>query len=176
MTKEREQVFNPSPLSDAWSTWLVGNWEGVGQSDTGQGKGVLQIELALNGQFLVCRSQAEITMMTEEQMNYLRSTMQASDEEVERFKRSGYQSLEIYTNDPITGEVIGYLFDSLRCIATGKGRREADREIVDWEWMSGHRSTRITERVHNDRIVIRERTPMPDGSVMEDSAEMNRRK
>ncbi len=176
MTKERENVFNPPPLSDAWSTWLVGDWEGAGQSDTGQGKGILSIELALNGQFLVCRSQAEITMMTEEQMNYLRSNMQASDEEVERFKRSGYQSLEIYTDDPITGEVIGYLFDNLRCIATGKGRREANREIVDWKWMSGHRSTRITERVHDDRIVIRERTPMPDGSFMEDRAEMTRRK
>ncbi len=176
MTEEKEHPFNPRPLNDAWSTWLVGSWEGAGESDTGQGRGVLSIEPALGGQFLICRGQAEITGMTEEQMCYLRSNMHASDEEIERFKRSGYESLEIYTIDPITGDVIGHLFDNLRCIATGKGRREADKEVVDWEWLSGHKSTRITEKVDDDRILIIERTPMPDGSVMEDRGEMTRRR
>ncbi len=164
-------MFLPHPLTDDWSRWIVGEWEGSGESDSGKGKGKARIELALNGQFLIHRGEAEITELNPE---YLKKHFHASDEEIERFKRSGYQSLEIYTIDQKTGEVIGFLFDNLRCVATGKGRREGPKEIIDWEWRTGHKSTRITERVSADRMRIIERTPNPDGSVMEDKGEFVR--
>jgi len=46
--------------------------------------------------------------------------MHATDAEIERFRRSGYQQLEVYTIDQKTGEVIGFLFDSLRCVLRGE--------------------------------------------------------
>jgi hypothetical protein len=127
--------------------------------------------LALGDQFLMVRGDSEITGLDPD---YLKKHMHATDAEIERFRRSGYQALEIYTLDQKTGEVLGYLFDSLRCVATGRGRREGDREVIDWEWLTGHKSTRITQRVSADKMSIVERTPFPDGSVMEDKGEMTR--
>jgi hypothetical protein len=171
-----QPMFLPPPLDDEWSRWLVGEWEGTGESDTGQGRGVERIALGLNGQFLVCRGRAEITGMTPDQVTYLKQNMHASDEEIERFKRAGYESLQFFTVDQTTGEVIGCLFDSLRCMARGRGRREGNREIVEWEWATGHRSTRITQRISEDKMAVTQRTPMPDGSVMEERGISVRRK
>ncbi len=164
-------MFFPPALTDDWTRWIVGEWEGAGTSDAGKGRGVGRFELGLGGQFLICHGEAEITGLDPD---YLRKHMHATDAEIERFRRSGYQQLEVYTIDPKNGEVIGFLFDSLRCVATGRGRREGNREIMDWEWRTGHKSTRITERVSADKMTVIERTPNPDGSVMEDKGEMTR--
>lgn len=177
MTTGNEQhVFNPKPLDDNWTKWFVGTWEGTGESTAGQGCGVLRVELDLSGQFLICRGEARITSMTEEQRDYMKRNMNASDEEIDRFVATGYQSLELYTIEPQTGDVIAYLFDNLRCTATGMGRREGDKETVDWTWMNGRKGTRVTERIGPDKVLVIERTPMPDGSVMEDRGEMTRAK
>ncbi len=164
-------AFFPLPLADDWSQWLVGEWEGGGEGSAGKGRGTARFELALGGQFLVCRGQAELTGLNP---NYLKQHLHATDAEIERFQRAGYQSLEIYTIDQRTGEVVGFLFDSLRCVATGRGTRETNREVIQWEWLTGHKSTRITERVSADKFRIIERTPNPDGTVMEDKGEMLR--
>jgi len=170
-TGGKRPLFFPPPLRDGWSQWIVGDWKGTGESNTGQGTGVERVEFALNGQFLVCRGEAAITEIAPEHAEYLRRNMHASDEEIERFKREGYQSLQLFTVDQITGEVVGYLFDSLRCIATGRGKREGNREVMEWQWTNGHKSTRITERLSEDRMRVVQRTPMPDGSVMEEKGE-----
>lgn len=164
-------TFFPLPLADAWTQWILGDWAVQGEGDAGKGKGTARFELALGGQFLLCRGSAELTGLNPE---YLKKHMRATDAEVERFQKAGYQAWEIYTIEPATGEVIGFLFDSLRCVASGRGRREGYRETMHWEWRSGHKSTRITERVSDDRIRLVERTPNPDGSVMEDKGEMVR--
>jgi len=169
----RRPMFLPQPLDDEWTKWIVGQWEGSGQSDAGKGKVRSTIELGLNGQFLIMTGEAELTEISPE---YLKKNMHASDEEIERFRSSPYRGLEIHTIDQKTGEVVGYLFDSLRCIAQGRGKREANKEIMEWEWATGHKSTRITEKINNDKMVVIERTPMPDGSTMEDRGEMTRTK
>ena len=166
-------MFLPPPLTDDWSRWIVGEWEGAGQSDSGKGRATARFELALGGQFLFCHGQAQITELNPE---YLKKHMGASEAEIERFQRSGYQALEIYTTDQKTGEVVAFLFDNLRCLATGRGKREGCRETVEWEWRTGHKSTRITERVSDDQLIAIERTINSDGSVMEDKGEMIRRK
>jgi hypothetical protein len=164
-------MFFPPPLADDWTKWIVGEWEGAGAGDAGKGRGVVRFELALEGQFLIARGEAQITGLDPD---YLKKHMHATDSEIERFSRGGYYSLEIYTIDQRTGEIVGFLFDSLRCIATGRGSRQRDRETVEWKWQTGQTSTRITQRVDADRMVITERTPQRDGSVMEDKGEMTR--
>jgi len=99
----------PPPLADDWTKWIVGDWQGAGESDAGKGAGTARVELALSGQFLIHRGEAQLTQLNPE---YLKKHMQASDEEIERFQRSGYQSLEVYTRDQETGEVIGFRFDT----------------------------------------------------------------
>jgi hypothetical protein len=175
-TETRPIMFFPQPLNDEWSRWLVGEWEGAGASDTGQGSGIERIEFTLSGQFLISRGEAKLTEITPEHADYMRRNMHASDEEIARFQREGYQSLQLFTLDQTTGEVVGYLFDSLRCIANGRGKREGNREVMEWQWANGHKSNRITERLSNDRMRVIQRTPMPDGSVMEEKGESVRRK
>ncbi len=165
-------MFFPLPITDDWTRWITGEWEGGGEGQAGKGKGTVRFEMALGGQFLIARGESEITGLDPE---YLKKHMHATDAEVERFSRAGYHMLEIYTIEQQTGDVLGYLFDSLRCIATGRGKREGFRETVDWTWQNGQKSTRITERVGPDKMRIIERTGNPDGTVMEDKGEMTRR-
>ncbi|MCI0499240.1 MAG: hypothetical protein L0Y36_06130 [Planctomycetales bacterium] len=154
----------------------MGEWEGVGKSDAGHGKAEVKIELTLNGQFRFHTGVAEITEMTPEQIQYLKQNLHASNEEIERFRKLPFASLEIYTIDLRTGQTIGYLFDSLRCIAEGRGTCDGKKEITEWEWATGHKSTRIMERVDNDTVVATERILMPDGSYMEESGKTTRKK
>ncbi|MEE9609899.1 MAG: hypothetical protein V3W19_01540, partial [Desulfatiglandales bacterium] len=64
-TKESESAsFQPKPLDDDWFKWLVGQWEGSVESDVGTGKTRTKIEFGLNGQFLIMKSEAEITEIT----------------------------------------------------------------------------------------------------------------
>ncbi len=63
-------------------------------------------------------------VITELDPDYLKKHLRATDAEIERFKRTGYHMLELYTMDQETGEVVGFLFDNLRCVAIERGRRE----------------------------------------------------
>ena len=165
-------MFFPPPLADDWTKWIVGEWEGEGGGNAGTGRGTVRYEMTLGGQFLICRGQGEITELDPD---YLKKHMHATDDEIERFRRSGYQALEIYTIDPKTGEVIGFLFDSLRCVATGKGKRDGDKEVVEWAWRTGYKSTRITERLSAAKMMVIERTFKPDGNLMtEEKGEFTR--
>jgi hypothetical protein len=164
-------MFLPPPLADDWTNWIVGEWKFAGAGSAGRGRGTVRFELALAGQFLISRGDTEIAGLDPD---YLKTHMHATDSEIERFRRGGYQAMEVYTIDQKTGEVVGFLFDSLRCVATGRGKREGCLETIEWEWQTGHKSTRITERVGADQMRVVERTPQRDGSVMEDRGEMTR--
>jgi hypothetical protein len=168
-------AFNPLPLDDSWTRWFVGQWTGEGESDAGSGRGMMRVELGLNGQFLIVFGEAEVSEISAEQRQYLKTQLHATDGEIARFRSLPFRSLEIYTLDQETGEVVGYLFDSLRCMATGRGRQEGDSQIVNWKWASGHTSQRVTTKVSEDRLTAVEKVAMPDGSTMEESGDMVRR-
>jgi hypothetical protein len=178
ITKESgSSTFQPKPLDDEWSKWLVGE----GKFDFGEAesiiKSVMKAELGLNGQFLILKYESEFT---DEHKEEPKKSMETSNQEAEKYKRLTHKEIELSTIDPKTGGVIGYLFDSLRCIAQGKGRRQGNKEIMEWKWnCSGHEATsvRTTERISDDKIVMTEKYIAPDGSVwMEGSAEALRKK
>jgi hypothetical protein len=68
------------------------------------------------------------------------------------------------------------MFDSLRCIATGRGEWDGNTQTMHWKWDSGHTSTRITKALGDNRLTMVEQIAMPDGSTMEESGEMERKK
>jgi hypothetical protein len=164
------------PLDNEWTRWIVGQWVGEGESDAGSGRGTTRVELALNGQFLMFSGEAEVMNISAEQRQYLQTQLHATDEEIERFQSVPFRGLELYTVDQETGDVVGYMFDSLRCIATGRGEWEGNTQTMHWKWASGHTSTRITKALGQDRLSMVERIAMPDGSTMEESGEMVRKK
>ena len=143
--------------------------------DWAQGKCRLNIELALNGQFLVRKGQSRIISLSDEYIKQLK-WQHLSDSDIEKMRNSSFESMEVYTIDPKTGEITGYLFDSLRCIAKGTGKREGNKEIINWVWSGQGQgsSTRVTEKISDDRFISTEKYTMPDGSAMEDKAEMTR--
>jgi hypothetical protein len=178
--KESESAsFQPKPLDDGWYNWLVGQWEGSVESDVGIGKIRTKIEFGLNGQFLIMKSEAEITEITDEQRQYLRETLHASDEYIEKSQNSIFNELQIHTIDPMTGEVVGYLFDGLRCIAEGRATRQGNKQIVEWKWSGtaqGATSVRIIEKINDNKIILNHKYTLPDGNKMEDKAEMTRKR
>ena len=171
--------FQPEPLDDNWNKWLVGQWEGSADSDAGTAKLWMKIDFGLNDQFLIMKGEAKITELTAEQIKYLKETLNASDEDLERYRSSTFKNLQIHTIDPKTGEVIGYLFDSMRCIAEGKGRRQGNKEIIEWKWSAtaqGATSVYITEKINDNNFTLNHKYILPNGKKMEDKIEMIRRK
>jgi hypothetical protein len=167
--------FQPEPLDDEWSRWLVGKWE-----DTwGHSEG-FTIESVLNGQFLIWkRSWAETDKMTDEEKKQLKEAFKASDEDIERFLSMPYKLLQIYTIDPKTGQRIGYCFDSMRCIAEGRGRLEGNKEIMEWEWsgtLQGATSVGIIEKISDNKFTLAHKITLPNGNKREEKTEMIRKK
>jgi hypothetical protein len=175
-TERKKTAFNPMPLDNEWTRWIVGDWVGTGESDAGSGRGTVHVELGLNGQFLIFTGESEVTNISAEQRQYLKTQLHATDDEIVRFQSVPFRGLEFYTIDQETGEVVGYMFDSLRCIATGRGEWDGNTQTMHWKWASGHKSTRITRALGDDRLSMAERIAMPDGSTMEESGEMERKK
>ena len=185
-------THQPKPLDDEWNKWLVGEWKvvsgessladesgKVGQIDLDeQGAGGFKIELGLNGQFLIMKSRAETGEMSPDQIKYFKDTLNYSDEEIERLKSNPYKAMLIHTIDPKTGEVIGYLFDSLRCIAQGRGGRQGNKEIIEWEWSAtaqGATSVSIIEKINDDKFTYNHKYILPNGNKMEDKVEFTRK-
>jgi hypothetical protein len=175
--ESKPSSFQPEPLDDEWSKWLVGEWEGSAESDVGAAKCWAKIDFGLNGQFLIMKSESEITEITDEQRQYIKDTLRASDEDIESSRSSTFKELQIHTIDPKTGKRIGYLFDSLRCIAKGTGRLEGNKEIMEWEWSvtaQGATSVRIIEKINDNKFTLNHKYILPNGKKMEDKVEMTR--
>ncbi len=170
--------FQPKPLDDEWSKWLVGEWEGtVGLVGMKKSKAWREIELGLNGQFLITKHEHKVT---NEEIQELKKIAHISDEDVKRYQSLPFKYLEIWTIDLKNGEVIGYFFDSLRRVAEGKGKLQGNKEIVEWQWFAqGQRAfsnVSITEKVSDDRFITTKKYTLPDGSTMEGKVEMTRKK
>lgn len=176
--KESESTsFQPKPLDDDWSKWFAGEWEGLAESDAGTAKLSIKIDFGLNGQFLIMKGESEITELSDTQRQYLKDTLSAPDEDVESYQSSTFRDLQILTIDPKTGEVVGYLFDSMRCIAEGRGRRQGNKQIIEWKWFvtaQGATSVGVIEKIDDNKFTLNHKYTLPNGEKMEDNVEMIR--
>jgi hypothetical protein len=170
-------------LSDDWSRWLIGQWDVIAESDLAQfkswvkGRGRMNVELVLGGQFIVMTSAGQMTELSDEYVQYLKKKLHASDEDIRELRNMHFGDLELRTIEPTTGRIVAYLFDSWRCVAKGTGKREGNREIMEWEWSVAGQGTsvRVTERLSNDRFIVVERYTLPDGTIMQDKSQMIRK-
>ncbi len=193
--ESKPSSFQPKPLDDEWSKWLVGEWKVIsGESsladesgkvgkidleEQGTGAGGFKIELGLNGQFLIMKSWTETGEMTPDQIKYFKDTLNYSDEDIERLKNNPYKSMLIHTIDPKTDERIGYLFDSMRCVAIGTGRLQGNREIMEWVWSAtaqGATSVSIIEKNNGKKFTYNHKYILPNGKKMEDKVEFTRKR
>ncbi len=127
--ESKPSSFQPKPLDDEWSKWLIGKWELTGGGLEGVSESGYTIEFRLNGQFVIWESWAETGGITDEQKKQVKEALgkYVSDEELERFVSMRYSMLLIQTIDPKTGERIAYCFDSQRLYGQGRGRLEGNK-------------------------------------------------
>jgi hypothetical protein len=67
----------------------------------------------------------------------------------------------------------------MRCVATGKGKREGKKEITEWTWSAfaqGATSVSITERLNDNKFTVNHKYTLPNGNKMEGNAEFTRKK
>jgi len=173
----------PAPLNDDWSRWLIGQWDCVAESDTPgfkasvRGRGQMTVELGLGGQFLLIRMEGKMAQISDEYLRHLQEDLHAAEDQIKALQNLTFSNLELRSIHPETGQIIAYLFDSWRCVAQGTGKREGNREIMEWKWSlaGAGTSVRVTEKVNDDKIVMLEKYALIDGSTMEDRAVMLRR-
>lgn len=171
------------PLDDDWSRWLLGQWEVTAESDLAQfkrwvkGKGQMNVEMVLGGQFLVITKAGQMTALSDEYVQYLKKTLHASDEDIQKLRNLHFGDLELRTIDPKTGRIVVYLFDSWRCVAKGAGKLEGNKETIEWEWSVAGQGTsvRVTERIGDDQLAVTEKYTLADGSIMQDRVQMIRK-
>ena len=168
----------PDELNDEWTRWIIGTWGDFREPGSQETRnGWMKAELGLNGQFLIIRYEFQIT---DEDIDSLKVRTETTDDQADRFQSQTHKEIEYYTIDTETQEVIGYLFDGLRCIATGRGKREDNKEIMTWKWECGQReatSIRTTEKISENKLLMTDRYVDPDGTtLMEGTAEATRKK
>lgn len=172
----------PKALDDDWSRWLIGQWDCSGESDTPgfkvsvKGRGQMNVEMGLGGQFLLIRMEGKMAQISDEYLQHLRQDLHASEDEIRALQNLTFANLELRSIHPRSGQIVAYLFDSWRCVAQGTGKREANREIMEWKWSlaGAGTSVRTTEKVSDNKIVMTEKYTLIDGSTMEDRTVMVR--
>jgi hypothetical protein len=176
------ELAPPGPLDDEWSRSLVGEWDVFAESDIDgykdwvKGRGVMDARLGLGGQFLIVSKEGRVTQISDEYIEHLKRDLHTSDEEIEAMKGMTFGDIELHSIDPRTGQVAAWLFDSWRCVATGMGTREGNKETIQWKWSlaGGGTSIRTTVKVGGNRLVVVETYSLPDGGTMEDRVRMIR--
>jgi hypothetical protein len=174
----------PKGLDDEWSRWLIGDWGTSAESDLpgfknwAQGTGRMKAELGVGGQFLVMTKQGAVARLSDEYVQHLRQSMHAGEDDIEKLRQMKFAEVDFRTIDPRTGGIVACLFDSWRCVATGTGTCEGNREVIEWKWSAGGQGTsvRTTERIGKDEFVVTEKYTLPDGGTMEDRARMVRQR
>ncbi len=174
----------PAPLKDDWSRWLVGEWDCAAESDlpgfkaSVRGRGQMTAEMGLGGQFLLIRMEGKMAQISDEYLRHLRENLHAPQEQIKALQNMTFANLELRSIHPQNGQIVAYLFDSWRCVAQGTGKREGNKEIMEWKWSlaGAGSSVRVTEKVNDNKIVMTEKYALIDGSTMEDRAVMVRRR
>lgn len=144
----QETPAPPKPLDDDMIKWMVGEWEGWSESPMGKTKEWMSCQIGLDGQFMLMSGKSEAQGQV-------------------------YKGMGCLTIDPKTGELVGLWIDNWRGMYKGKGKREGNKTIMEWVGTMG-KSTRITEKINEDKFVETVKLPGPDGKMTTMKAEYTR--
>jgi len=173
--KQEEGYAPPKPIEDDFCKWLIGDWQGWGQSPMGKTQESMKMEWGLDQQFVLTTAKSKMTEMSPEQMKAMAAAMGMSEKGMEMMKDSVYKGMGPMTMDPKTGEFVAFWFDNWRGVYQGKGKRQGNKLIMKWEGTMGT-STRTIERVSDDKMVLTYKEQGPTGQPIEGRAELTRKK
>jgi hypothetical protein len=157
----------PGPLQDDFYNWMVGKWEGTTESAMGKANDEMEIDWDLEHQFLDVRYKSRIAETDPAKLEAMAKAAGMTKEQLQ----ASYKIKVMMTANPETKEYLGYLFDSYRAIATGKGTRDGNKLTMTWEGPMG-KETRIIEKVSEDKLVM---TFGQDPQAMKGSTSMTRK-
>lgn len=156
------EMMPPKPLSGDFNNWIVGEWEGYSTSPMGKSKDVMTCEAVLDGQFLLITYEGKMIEHNDEMMKEMGEKMHMSDEAMEKMKEMSYKGMGLVTQNPQTGEMMGYWFDNWRGISEGAGSQEKGEQMMTWKGPMGTeiRTIKMTGR---DNMVVTFKSSGPMG-------------
>ncbi len=173
---EEQQNSPPPPLGDETSMWMVGEWNGTSETNMGNGDEWQSIKLGLDNQYLLMEYTSTYTSLNDEFVNNMTKQMNMPKEAVEgMLKGNPYKGHGLMTQDPKTGEWLGYWFDSWRGAYTGRGKLDGKIITMQWEGVTGKSTRTIETGEHGEMIqTFTEQDAM--GNVMVGKSTMMKKK
>lgn len=138
----------PAPLADEMMSWLVGEWEGTFEGPMGTSEEWIKYSFGLDKQFL-----------------FIEATSAAGE--------MNYHGMGAITVDA-QGEVVGDWIDNMRGRYEGAGAKEGNIVTMEWDGTMG-KSTRITEKLDDNKFKVTVKMPGPDGTMGEYTGEFTRK-
>jgi hypothetical protein len=157
----------PGPLQDDFYEWMTGKWEGTTESPMGKANDEMEIDWDLGHQFLDVHYKSKLAEMDAAKLEAMAKAAGMTKEQLQ----TPYKIKVMMTANPETKEYLGYLFDSYRGVATGKGTRDGNKLTMIWEGPMG-KETRVIEKVSEDKLVM---TFGQDSQAMKGSTTMMRK-
>ena len=172
--EEMASMMPPKPLDNSFMMWMVGEWEGQTAGTMGKSKDWQKIDWSLDKQFVTANYSSKMVEVSPEQLKSMAASMKMSEDEVKKMMDRQYNGMGQFTINPMNGEFMGYWFDNWRGVYTGTGKIEGNKLTANWE--GPRKSTRIMEKVSEDKMVESFKETDPSGMVMEGKSEWTRRK
>ncbi len=169
LAQEEAANMPPKPLSDPFTEWTVGEWEGTSTSPMGTSHDQVKVEWGLDKQFTVMHYTSQSTEVNQDALK----AMNMSPEQIEAMKDMEYKGMGLSTLDPKTGKTVSYWFDNWRGMYHGEGTLEGNVLTTKWEGPMGT-STRTMEKVSEDKMVMTMKETGPDGKSIEGKTELTR--
>jgi hypothetical protein len=160
----------PGPLQDDFYDWMTGKWEGATESPWGKANDEMEVDWDLEHQFLDVHYKSKIAETDPAKLEAMAKNAGMTKEQLQ----APYKIKVMMTANPETKEYLGYLFDSYRAVATGKGTRDGNKMTMIWEGPMGN-ETRTIEKVSEDKLVMTFEGKDPQGNVMKGTTTMMRK-
>jgi hypothetical protein len=134
----------------------------------------MKCDWALDKQFLMMTFEGKFVEPNMEMMESWTEEMNMSEEDMDKMMEMPYKGMGLVSEDPKTGEMMGYWFDNWRGVSVGSGSQEKDTQMMTWEGPMGT-EIRTIEMVGMDKMMITFKSSGPMGEY-EGKSEYTRKK
>jgi hypothetical protein len=164
----------PQPLNNDWQNWLIGEWQGTSESTMGKSDDWMKIEKGIDGQFLIMHYTGKTIEIKPDALKQMAKEMNISEDQAKEIAHQEYKGLGITTVNPMSGEIMGYWFDSYRDVSEGKGSYEGNTSTITWTSKYMGTMKRTTEKLGDNKMKITFSGKDTKGNPYEGSAIMTR--
>lgn len=179
--QEKAEMQGPPPTPKAMETptnqWLIGKWHGFSKSTMGTTEDWMQVEWALDNQFLLFHYRSKTVKANPEAMQEMAEKMKMPLEDLEKMMQREYKGMGLTTFNPVTGKLVGFWFDNYRDISQGEGTQDEETGSSVMQWQSPtYKMERRTEKLSENKLKVTFKGTDTMGMSFEGTAIMEREK